>query len=151
MSSPSKRVFLLGRDISRSISPYVQNAAFRKLGINAKYELKELNRKGLGEFISHLSEFQYILGFNVTSPFKEEAIKYISSNDFRSKSIGAVNTVKITKTKGMQGFNTDYDGIIASLKRLGVCQALGRKALLLGPAELLELAFRLFSIADTQM
>jgi shikimate dehydrogenase len=114
-----KRAFLLGTDISKSISPFIQNAAFDKLRINARYDLGVLSPEKLGYFVSSISKAQNILGFNVTSPFKEEIIKYLQSLDLRSKSIGAVNTVKVSKTQGMRGFNTDYDGVIATLRKLG--------------------------------
>jgi shikimate dehydrogenase len=118
-SSETKRVFLLGTDISRSISPLVQNVAFAELGINARYELKELNRNGLKEFLSSVSKSRTLLGFNVTFPFKEEIIKFLSALDSRAKSIGAVNTVSVhNKTHEMRGFNTDYDGVVATLEKL---------------------------------
>ncbi len=122
-----KRAFLLGTNISKSISPFIQNAAFHKLGINARYELKELSRKKLGDFVSSISKSRDTLGFNVTSPFKEDVINFLSSIDSLSKSIGAVNTVGISKTRGMRGFNTDYDGIIASLRKLGALESSRRK------------------------
>jgi shikimate dehydrogenase len=115
-----KKAFLLGRGISKSLSPCIQNAAFRKLGINATYELEDLKRRSLAGLILSLTESDTI-GFNVTSPFKEEIMKYLSEIDSRSKNIGAVNTVKISNNqKGvMVGYNTDYDGILASLRKLG--------------------------------
>jgi shikimate dehydrogenase len=118
-----RKVLLLGTDISRSISPLIQNVAFDKLGINARYELKELGRGELEEFISSISKSKDLLGFNVTSPFKEEIIRFLSSLDARSRSIGAVNTVSIGTTEGMRGFNTDYDGVVATLEKLGAIAA----------------------------
>ncbi len=115
-----KKAFLLGRGISNSLSPAIQNAAFRKLRINAAYELEDLNRRSFASFFSSLS-ISDTIGFNVTSPFKEEIMSYLTAIDPRSKSIGAVNTVKIIDNQigGMMGFNTDYDGIFAALRRLG--------------------------------
>lgn len=129
-----KRAFLLGRGISNSLSPVIQNAAFREVGINAIYNLEDLKRRSLGSFMSTLKSND-TLGFNVTSPFKEEIMKYLSSIDSRSETIGAVNTVKIRERQdGMRGFNTDYDGILATLEKLGALRksATQKSALILG-------------------
>ncbi len=115
-----KRAFLLGTNISKSISPFIQNAAFDKLGVNANYELQDLTRRQLKYFVANLAKYPNTLGFNVTTPFKEEIINLLSSLDSRSKSIGAVNTVRISKIGEMRGFNTDYDGVIATLNKFGL-------------------------------
>ncbi|MHB1908035.1 MAG: shikimate dehydrogenase family protein [Nitrososphaerales archaeon] len=116
MTSETKRVFLLGRGIENSLSPRIQNAAFRTLSISTKYELKELGRAKLAKFVLDIPTD--VLGFNVTAPFKEEIMQFLDSVDSRAKSIGAVNTVKIDRAGKMHGFNTDYDGVIASLQKL---------------------------------
>jgi shikimate dehydrogenase len=126
-SSSQKKVFLLGKNISESISPLLQNAAFEKLGIKARYELHELNHESLEQFVSSAAKSNEILGFNVTSPFKEEITRLLSNLDTRSKAIGAVNTVKVSKRRLMQGFNTDYDGVIATLKKLGAMPTIKKK------------------------
>lgn len=120
-SERPKEAFLLGVNISRSISPACQNVAFRKSKINATYDLRELDPSGLPKFVRSLSSISKdVLGFNVTAPFKEEIIDFLSSLDPRSKAIGAVNTVKVSKSGKLIGFNTDFDGIVASLNRLHV-------------------------------
>jgi shikimate dehydrogenase len=119
---PSK-AFLLGVNISKSISPSVQNAAFARMKIDAKYELCDLKSETLGHFLSSL-DLNGVLGFNVTAPFKQEIIGYLSSIDDRSRMIGAVNTIAVNKkTKEMRGFNTDYDGVLASLEKLDLSKS----------------------------
>jgi shikimate dehydrogenase len=109
----------LGRNISNSLSPAIQNAAFAKLGIDSKYYLCDLKKVTLDQFVSGL-DLSNVLGFNVTAPFKEQILKHLSSIDSRSKVIGAINTVLVSDTNQMQGFNTDYDGILTSLRKLAL-------------------------------
>lgn len=127
-----KKVFLIGRGISNSLSARIHNAAFERLGVNAEYELCDLTGQSLGGFITSLRGRTDALGFNVTAPFKEEIVPFLSSVDRRAKSIGAVNTVKLSKDGTMKGYNTDYDGIVASLAKLGVRRRKRGGALILG-------------------
>jgi shikimate dehydrogenase len=135
-----RRAFLLGKSISDSLSPVLYHTAFQKSGIDAEYDLVDLrDREDLKNFLGKLSETDLdgvILGFNVTAPFKEDIITYLNSIDLRSKSLGAVNTVKVLvqpKKKNLEGFNTDYDGVVASLAKLDALRALASsKSLVLG-------------------
>ena len=58
-----------------------------------------------------------LIGLNVTSPYKELVIPYLQSISEESKSIGAVNTIKISE-EGLQGYNTDIYGFETSLNSL---------------------------------
>src|SRR5579863_3074217 len=119
MIAQPKTAYLLGSNIAESISPAIQNAAFRALGIDAHYELKELARHELSDCVSQLKS-PTVLGFNVTSPFKEEIIHELATLDPLSKKIMACNTVKLTEKQELVGFNTDYHAIIATFEKLGL-------------------------------
>ena len=47
-------VLLLGNPVSRSLSPLMQNAAFAALGIDCRYEVREVDRSGLADAVSEL-------------------------------------------------------------------------------------------------
>jgi shikimate dehydrogenase len=129
MRNHAPRYLLLGSNIAKSISPAVQNAALRKTGLKARYELFQIP---LGEFDSAMKEIldsDDVRGLNITAPYKEDVIPYLSKLDSRSKSIGAVNTVKKSGKK-MEGYNTDVDGILATLGRLGALKRRGKCVLL---------------------
>lgn len=119
-SSAPRRALLLGTGIGNSISPQIQNSAFRKLGIDAQYSLVDIYEWEFGSTMREILRSDDIIGLNITVPFKERIIKHLSSIDSRSKAIGAVNTVKISKAGFLLGFNTDYDGIMATLENLKV-------------------------------
>ncbi len=118
------RVFLLGTGIQSSISPPIHNALFQILGLNVEYSLLDLEETEFESAVSAIIDSNDVLGFNVTAPFKERIIPYISSMDEVATAVGAVNTVEVqfdpTNETTMKGFNTDVDGVIASLERLGV-------------------------------
>lgn len=116
--SAQRKALLLGTGIGESISPQIQNSAFRKLGIGAQYSLVDINEWEFSSTMRKILRSDDIIGFNITVPFKERVIKHLSSIDSRSKAIGAVNTVKISKVGVLRGFNTDYDGIVATLENM---------------------------------
>ncbi|MGI0078848.1 MAG: shikimate dehydrogenase family protein, partial [Nitrososphaerales archaeon] len=126
-SSPPKRALLLGKGITRSISPQIQNLAFRKAGMNVEFGLLDLNGTEFNSMMRKISRSDDIIGLNITVPFKERVIKHLSSIDTRSKIIGAVNTVKISKPGVLRGFNTDYDGIRVTLEELRTLSGSGKK------------------------
>lgn len=118
---PSKpRLYgLVGFPIKHSLSPCMHNAAFAKLKIKAKYKLFELKPEQLRGFLHNLKQ-KNICGFNVTYPYKERIIEFLSSKSSGVKEIGAVNTVIVEKNGKLKGFNTDFLGFAAHLKELKV-------------------------------
>jgi shikimate dehydrogenase len=131
-SEEGKRVLLLGRGISGSLSPAIQNAAFEEARVNAQYEIEDLERKSLGACVSNLKSRSDVIGLNVTVPFKEEILPYLDAIDSRSRSIGAVNTVMASTAEGLSGYNTDYDGILATLERIDALNQPRDQAIVLG-------------------
>ena len=121
---------LIGNPVEHSLSPYMQNAAFSRLNIDAAY-LPFLVEKGkLGPAISALKRTG-ISGFNVTVPFKSECIKYLDRIDPLAKAIGAVNTV-VNKDRKLIGYNTDCTGFLRSVKEDLRFSPKGRDIFLLG-------------------
>ena len=107
---------VIGGNTSYSVSPFMQNAAFKSHKLNAVYipfEVKDLN----GFFNKFLKEVRLnFKGFSVTIPHKRAVIEYLDEIDETAKAIGAINTIKIENGK-LLGTNTDADGFIAPLKK----------------------------------
>lgn len=121
---------LIGNPVEHSLSPYMHNAAFSRLNIDAAY-LPFLVEKGkLRQAISALKRTG-ISGFNVTVPFKSECIKYLDRIDPLAKAIGAVNTV-VNKDRKLIGYNTDCTGFLRSVKEDLRFSPKGRDIFLLG-------------------
>ena len=105
---------LLGRDISYSFSRGYFRAFFQKEGLhNATYENFDL--PDISDLETILKEYPELRGLNVTIPYKEAIIPYLHTVDPEAAIIGAVNTIKFTKT-GLIGYNTDGYGFRKSLE-----------------------------------
>lgn len=91
-----------------------------------QYELRELEPSELEGFLTQ-REFKSI---NVTIPYKQDVIPYLDYVDKRAEKIGAVNTI-VNRDGKLYGYNTDFDGMVALIKRIGV-DVKGKKALILG-------------------
>ena len=108
-------VLLLGDPVSRSLSPVMQNAAFAALGIDCRYELREVSRADLAGAMAELRADERILGANVTIPHKESVIAFLDDLDPQAAHIGAVNTISRQGQK-LTGSNTDVVGFLRALE-----------------------------------
>lgn len=109
------RVFgVIGYPIKHTLSPAMQNAAFKKLGIDASYLPFEVSPKDLGKAVRGIRELGFS-GVNVTIPHKEAVIKYIDRLSVEAKLIGAVNTI-VNKGGKLAGYNTDYFGFLKAVR-----------------------------------
>lgn len=110
----TKQYGILANPAKHSVSPVMHNAAFEDLGIDAKYNVFEIEEKELGDFMKNLKE-NNVYGLSVSLPYKEKILKYIDTIDDDAKKIGAVNTV-IRKNNSLYGYNTDHFGVASALK-----------------------------------
>lgn len=129
---------LLGRNIQYSKSPEIHNDYYREHNIELQYRLFDIEENELSKFIASLSE-NNIIGFNVTIPYKQAILKYLSGVIEPADSIGAVNTV-LRKEDKLIGFNTDYLGFIGGLKEKNV-DVNGKSALIIGAGGAAKCAF----------
>ncbi len=107
-------VILLGDPVSRSLSPVMQNAAFEALGIDCRYELREVSRADLAGAMAQLRGDARILGANVTIPHKESVIAFLDDLDPQAARIAAVNTISRQDAR-LKGWNTDIEGFRRAL------------------------------------
>lgn len=78
------------------------------------YDIRELSPAELGTFM----EKKDFLGINVTIPYKQDVIPYLYEISEEAKKIGAVNTI-VNREGKLYGYNTDFDGMRALIKKLG--------------------------------
>lgn len=90
------------------------------------YELKEIVREDLDSFMK-AADFKAI---NVTIPYKQAVIPYLYKISDTARKIGAVNTI-VNKNGRLYGYNTDYEGMRALIKRQGA-DLNNKKVLVLG-------------------
>jgi len=108
---------LLGKKISYSLSPSMQTAAFKALGIEATYEIFDRPENGVEKFFADMREGR-ISGCNITVPYKESALKLVDAADELAREVGAVNTV-VKKNGNLIGHNTDCAGFVEALRGSG--------------------------------
>ena len=90
------------------------------------YALQEIAPAELEDFMAR----RPFRGINVTIPYKQAVIPYLAGLSDTARAIGAVNTV-INRGDGLQGYNTDFDGLTHLIRRMGLALA-GKKVLILG-------------------
>lgn len=120
---------LIGRNISYSFSKSYFLEKFANENINdASYENFDIQH--ISNVEATLKHTKNLKGLNVTIPYKETIIPYLNRLNKEAKQIGAVNTIKITKTGQLTGYNTDFYGFKKSLEPL--LKSHHKKALILG-------------------
>lgn len=129
ISGKTKVCGLIGDPIGHTLSPVMQNAAFKKLKLDFIYVAFRVKKEELGNALSGMRSLG-IHGLNVTMPHKNAVINYLDEMDPTAKFIGAVNTILNDDGK-LAGFNTDGVGALKALKENGV-ELTGKKLLLLG-------------------
>lgn len=77
-------------------------------------EYRNFPLESILELPAMLENHPELCGFNVTIPYKQEVIPYLTDLGGEAREIGAVNCVKITP-KGLFGYNTDAYGFQKSL------------------------------------
>lgn len=123
-----RRYGLLGRTLKHSFSKDYFAKKFTAEGINdALYENFELPQ--IDEFPLLLERNPQIKGLNVTIPYKEEVLQFLTESTEIVTAIGACNCIKIEDAK-LTGHNTDAVGFRRSLEPQ--LQPHHRKALVLG-------------------
>ena len=131
MIDAKTKVFgLLANPIGHSLSPRFQNALAAYCGENAVYLPFEVKRPETLEAALKGAHALGIAGLNVTVPYKEAVIPYLSGLSEEARLIGAVNTL-VRSEEGYVGHNTDIAGMGRMLLRQGL-SIRGAKVLVLG-------------------
>ena len=118
---------LIGNPISHSKSPALFKAAYGECGHT--YTL--LEAPTCKEAITRFTREGYT-GSNVTSPFKDDVMEYISLPDRISSTLGSANTILLKEGK-LHSWNTDYYGVQNTLlEHLVPSNATPMKALVIG-------------------
>ena len=110
-----KRVALIGKPLRRRHSVVMHNAAFEAAGIDARYELMELEPGDVDRAVAEARGPGW-LGLGVTAPYKRDVVSLVDAIDGDALLIGAVNNVE-TDDGRLVGFNSDAPGFIAGVER----------------------------------
>ncbi len=108
------------------------------------YILKELGRDEVDSFM----KAKQFTAINVTIPYKETVIPYLSYIDDGAALIGAVNTI-VNRDGKLYGYNTDFFGMSALAKHAGI-DLCGKKVLILGTGGTSKTAFAVATSAGAR-
>jgi len=126
-----KKLFLIGKSLKHSISPFIHNKILSELGIDAVYSNVELSDfVKLKEFVEMVRKDKDVIGFNITIPYKEDILGFCDEVSEDVRIIKAANTVKKEDGK-LLAYNTDWIGFKRSLEDIGV-DVKDKKILVLG-------------------
>jgi shikimate dehydrogenase len=126
-----KKFGLIGYPLTHSFSKRYFTEKFETEKIDSAYDNYEIDN--INKFTEIIANNSELVGLNVTIPYKEQVIPFLDELNESAKEIGAVNTVKITRSVSgikLKGFNTDTFGFETSLKPL--LKEHHKKALILG-------------------
>jgi shikimate dehydrogenase len=116
----TRRVALIGKPLRRRHSLVMHNAAFDAAGIDARYELLEIDEEEVEPTVRRAHDPDW-LGLGVTAPYKKVVAGLVDEVEDEARTIGAVNNVVRTDDWRLVGFNSDAPGF-----RAGVELAMGR-------------------------
>jgi len=101
------RFGLIGEKLGHSFSKVIHNEL-----CNYDYDLMPVAKDDFDAFMQERA----FDGINVTIPYKEAVIPYLSHIDKHAEAIGAVNTI-VNKNGELYGYNTDFYGVEYMLKQ----------------------------------
>ncbi len=107
---------VIGYPLGHSKSPFLHNALYKKLGLNAK--MVAIEHRDIKFLVQKIKQLNIGL-CAITMPFKQSVIKYLNKVDSQAKKTQAVNTV-INKKGKLIGYNTDIDGIKFALRSVPI-------------------------------
>ena len=107
---------LIGKKLGHSYSGDFFSTKFKKEKIDAEYKLFPL--PSIQDLPGLIKENTDLVGLNVTVPYKEEVLPYLTSLSEETRKIKAVNVIKISREKEeiiLKGYNSDVYGFRQSL------------------------------------
>ena len=117
ISSKTSFIALIGNPVSHSLSPVMQNAAFKYLGLDLIYLAIPCKNEDLELVLNSLKKIN-CKGLNITIPYKEKVFDLCSEISPIANKLKAINTLKLNSDKEWSATNTDVEGFVYPLKKL---------------------------------
>ena len=114
ISGTTALVALLGQPVSHSLSPVMQNAALKAMGLDWSFMALPCSANDLATVLKGL-EALGCRGLNVTIPHKQAVALLCDELSPLAQRLGAVNTLTPLPNGGWHGHNTDVEGFLAPL------------------------------------
>ncbi|MEW6244023.1 MAG: shikimate dehydrogenase [Bacillota bacterium] len=128
IGASTRAAAVLGHPVRHTLSPVMHNSALSHLGLDAVYLALDPG-PCLGDSVRTLARCGFV-GFNITVPFKEDALASVDWLDPTARALQCVNVIK--RDEGaLEGYNTDVYGVQQSLKEADI-ELRGRRVVILG-------------------
>lgn len=114
ITASTRTAGVFGWPIGHSLSPEMQNAAFRAAGLPVVYLAFEVHPALLATALAGAAAMGMV-GVNLTVPHKVAAAPLMARLSPEAAALGAVNTVRFTDD-GMEGHNTDVEGFLQAVR-----------------------------------
>ena len=121
---------LIGHPLSHSFSQQYFRDKFDQLNLEG-YDYQLFDLADIEEVNDLISSHPNIAGLNVTIPYKQQIIPYLTQLDESAHKVGAVNVVHLQDQERI-GYNSDYYGFKQSLENWLPSSLEGIAALVLG-------------------
>ena len=128
ITSKTSFIALIGNPVSHSLSPIMQNAALKYLGLDLIYIAIPCRDSDLELVLNSLKKINCV-GLNITIPHKEKVFNLCSEISPIANKLKAINTLKLNSEKEWSATNTDVEGFIYPLKTINLTN---RQSLVLG-------------------
>ncbi|MGJ9381664.1 shikimate dehydrogenase [Salipaludibacillus sp. CF4.18] len=126
-----KQVYgVIGDPISHSLSPVMQEAAFKYCHLDAAYHAFHVPKQYLEQAVQGMRGLG-VKGLNVTLPHKVEIMNFLDEIDPLAEKIGAVNTI-VQEDGKLVGYNTDGEGYMQSLQPISEKTIASSRVLIIG-------------------
>ena len=113
-----KRLYgLIGFPLGHSKSMEFFTEKFREAGLTG-YSYRLFPLPDITELLPMISQFPDLRGFNVTIPYKEKIVPFLTEMDEEAQKAGCANVVLLNREQGqfrMTGYNTDAPAFLDSL------------------------------------
>ena len=144
-----KKYLVIGNPIEHSLSPKLHNHWIKQNNIDAVYEKKQLNESDIEGMIDKVRSGK-IDGINVTVPFKESVIPFLTKLTPLANETQSVNTIYREDENGVDtivGDNTDVGGFIESLKHINY-NVKNKEVFILGAGGVVPSIFKALEILE---
>ena len=119
ITSKTSFIALIGNPVNHSLSPIMQNAAFKYLGLDLIYIAIPCRDEDLESLLNSLKKIN-CKGLNITIPYKEKVFNLCNEISPVAQKLKAINTLKLNSDREWKGTNTDVEGFIYPLKTLNL-------------------------------
>ena len=120
-----KKLGLIGYPLTHSFSEKYFGDKFLQDGISG-FEYRNYPIRQIGALEILIREEPGLIGLNVTIPYKEQVIPFLTDLDETARQVEAVNTIRIEREGNsvtMTGYNTDVYGFLNTSATFAVVTA----------------------------